>query len=60
MINFYGLFSVDAAYIVTGMAVIMLISVILAIIAVCKASSIKKKIQTVYEGFRWKFNRRAY
>jgi hypothetical protein len=43
MINFYGLFSVDAAYIVTGMAVIMLISVILAIIAVCKASSMKKK-----------------
>lgn len=43
MIDFYGLFSVDAAYIVTGMAVVMLISIILAIIAVCKASSMKKK-----------------
>ena len=43
MINFYGLFSVDAAYIVTGMAVIMLISIILAIIAVCKEKKKKKK-----------------
>ena len=50
MIDFYGLFSVDAAYVFTGMAAVTLISLIIAIISICKTSSMKKKYNKMMEG----------
>ena len=50
MIDFYGLFSVDAAYVFTGMAAVTLISLIIAIISICKTSSMKKKYKEFMGG----------
>ena len=50
MIDFYGLFSVDAAYVFTGMAAVTLISLIIAIISICKTSSMKKKYKEFMSG----------
>lgn len=50
MIDFYGLFSVDAAYVFTGMAAVALISLIIAIISICKTSSMKKKYKEFMGG----------
>ena len=50
MIDFYGLFSVDSAYVFTGMAAVTLISLIIAIISICKTSSMKKKYNKMMEG----------
>ena len=50
MVDFYGLFSVDAAYVFTGMAAVTLISLIIAIISICKTSSMKKKYKEFMGG----------
>ena len=47
MIDFYGLFS---AYVFTGMAAVTLISLIIAIISICKTSSMKKKYKEFMGG----------
>ena len=49
-LDFYGLFSVDAAYVFTGMAAVTLISLIIAIISICKTSSMKKKYKEFMGG----------
>lgn len=42
MINFFDLFSVDTLYIVLGLAGVSLITLILAIVALCKAAKLKR------------------
>ncbi len=49
-INFFGLFSVEALYIMLGLCGITVIAIILAIIAIAKASSMKKKYKSFMEG----------
>ena len=46
MINFFDLFSVDTLYIVLGLAGVSLITLILAIVALCKAAKLKKKYRS--------------
>ena len=54
MINFFDLFSVDTLYIVLGLAGVSLITLILAIVALCKAAKLKKEIPFLYGRCRWK------
>lgn len=49
-IDFFGLFSVEALYIMLGLLGITIISVILSIIAICKSASMKKKYRSFMEG----------
>lgn len=49
-IDFFGLFSVDALYILLGLLGLTLITLIIAIVAVCKAASLKRKYRLFMEG----------
>lgn len=49
-VNFFDLFSVDILYIVLGLLGIAVISIILAVVAICKAVSMKKKYNEFMEG----------
>ena len=42
-IDFFGYFSVPALYIMLGLCGISLLSIILAIVAICKLAGMKKK-----------------
>lgn len=46
LIDFFGLFSVELIYLVVGMMAITLISVVIAILSLCKTSSMRKKYQS--------------
>lgn len=46
-VNFYGLFSVDIVYVLTALTGVTLLSIVIAVVAVAKSSSMKKK----YESF---------
>jgi hypothetical protein len=50
MLDFFGLFSVDTLYIVLGLAGVTLISLIISIVAVCKAAGLKKKYKVFMAG----------
>jgi len=47
MIDFFGVFSIEASYIVIGLMILILITMILSIISIIKTSKMKKK----YEAF---------
>lgn len=49
-LDFFGIFSVDALYIILGMAGVTLVSIILSIIALCKLGKMKKKYNAFMEG----------
>lgn len=49
-IDFFGYFSVPALYIVLGLCGVTLLSIILAIVAICKSSGMKKKYNKFMEG----------
>lgn len=49
-INFYGLFTVDIMYVITALAGVTLLSMIIAIVAVVKASTMKKKYNAFMQG----------
>lgn len=49
-IDFFGIFSVEALYIMLGLLGITVVAIILSIIAICKASKIKKKYIEFMEG----------
>ncbi len=49
-IDFFGLFSVEALYVILGMAGITIIAIILAIVAICKSSKMKKKYNEMLQG----------
>jgi hypothetical protein len=50
MVDFFGLFSVDTLYIVLGLAGATLISLIISIVAVCKAAGLKKRYKVFMAG----------
>ena len=47
MINFFDLFSVDTLYIVLGLAGVSLITLILAIVALCKAAKLNMIVRNI-------------
>jgi hypothetical protein len=50
MIDFFGLFSIDTLYVVLGLAGVTLISLIISIVAVCKAAGLKKRYKIFMAG----------
>lgn len=50
MIDFFGVFSIDALYIVLGLAGVSLVTLIIAIVSLCKAAKLKKKYKLFMEG----------
>lgn len=50
MLDIFGLFKVDTLYVMIGLLVIVLISMVLAIVAICKAGSMRKKYEMMMEG----------
>lgn len=49
-IDVFGLFSVEALYVMLGMIVFTLVAIILSIIAICKSSKMKKKYNELLQG----------
>ena len=43
MLDVFGLFSVETLYVLIGIAVLLIISIVLSIVAIAKSSSMKKK-----------------
>ena len=53
MVNFFGLFSVDMQYVIIAvlvMGIISIVSLILAIVAICKMGHTRKKYENFMEG----------
>jgi hypothetical protein len=49
-IDFFGLFSVEALYIMLGLFGITMVAIILSVVAICKAAKMKKKYRQFMEG----------
>lgn len=49
-IDFFGLLTVDALYLMLGMLGITAVAIILAVVAICKSASMKKKYNAFMEG----------
>lgn len=45
MLDVFGLFKVDTLYVMIGLLVVVLISIVLAIVAICKAGSMRKNMR---------------
>ena len=50
MLDVFGLFSVETLYVLIGMAVLLIVSIILSIVSIAKSSSMKKKYSMMMEG----------
>ena len=50
MLDVFGLFSVETLYVLIGIAVLLIISIVLSIVAIAKSSSMKKKYNMMMEG----------
>lgn len=49
-IDFFGFFSAPALYVILGLCAITILAIILAIVAICKASGMKKKYKEFMQG----------
>ena len=49
-IDFFGFFSAPALYVMLGLCAITILAIILAIVAICKASGMKKKYKEFMQG----------
>ena len=52
MVNFFGLFSVDMQYVIIAvlvMGIISIVSLILAIVAICKMEHTRKKYENLWK-----------
>ena len=54
MLDVFGLFSVETLYVLIGIAVLLIISIVLSIVAIAKSSSMKKKYNMMMEGSDYK------
>ena len=50
MLDVFGLFSVETLYVLIGIDVLLIISIVLSIVAIAKSSSMKKKYNMMMEG----------
>ena len=50
MLDVFGLFSVETLYVLIGIAVLLIISIVLSIVAIARSSSMKKKYNMMMEG----------
>lgn len=50
MLDVFGLFSVETLYVLIGIAVLLIISIVLSIVAIAKSSSMKKKYNMMMKG----------
>ena len=50
MLDVFGLFQVDTLYVIIGMLVVMIAAIVLSIVAICKAGSMRKKYEMMMEG----------
>ena len=50
MLDVFGLFSVETLYVLIGMAVLLIVSIVLSIVSIAKSSSMKKKYNMMMEG----------
>lgn len=50
MLDVFGLFSIDTLYVLIGMSVLIIVSIILSIVSIVKSSNMKKKYNLMMEG----------
>ena len=50
MLDVFGLFSVETLYVLIGIIVLLIVSIVLSIVAIAKSSSMKKKYNMMMEG----------
>ena len=50
MLDVFGLFSVETLYVIIGICVLVIISIVLSIVSIAKSSSMKKKYNKMMEG----------